>query len=111
MKKTVRRILIGLFIGLLILLLVVSMFNIKSETDKIKFIKNNSHQGDQILILSNLAPELYLYTNTPRPLPIPGFTEIVFKSDMEKIYDFLDSIDRGFVYRRELVRWRHWRIE
>jgi len=37
MKKTVKRILIGLSIGLLILLLVVSMFNIKSETDKIKF--------------------------------------------------------------------------
>ena len=57
--------------------------------DKIKFIKTNSHQGDQILILSNLAPELYLYTNTPRPLPVPGFYEIVLNSDMEKIYDFL----------------------
>ena len=56
---------------------------------KIKFINSNSHQGDQILILSNLAPELYLYTNTPRPLPVPGFTEIVLKSDTEIISDFL----------------------
>jgi len=56
---------------------------------KIKFIKNHSYQGDQILILSNFAPELYLYTNTPRPLPIPSFTEIVLKSDMEMVSDFL----------------------
>ena len=58
--------------------------------DKIKFIKTNSRQGDQILILSNLAPELYLYTNTQRPLPVPVCCgELVLKSDMEKIYNFL----------------------
>jgi hypothetical protein len=56
---------------------------------KTEFIKTNSHQGDQILILSNLAPELYLYTNTPRPLPVPEFVEIVLKSDMEIVTDFL----------------------
>jgi len=58
--------------------------------DKINFIKTNSHQGDQILILSNLAPELYLYTNTPKPLRVPGFGgELVLKSDAEEIFDFL----------------------
>ena len=57
--------------------------------DKIDFIKIHSHKGDEILILSNLAPELYLYTNYPRPLPVPGFTEIVLQSDMEIVSDFL----------------------
>ena len=57
--------------------------------DKIIFIKSNSHQGDQILILSNLAPELYLYINTPRLLPVPGFGELVLKSDTEKVLNFL----------------------
>ena len=57
--------------------------------DKINFIKSNSNQEDQILILSNLAPELYLYTDTPRPLPVPGFAELELKSDIEKILDYL----------------------
>ena len=57
--------------------------------DKIIFIKSNSHQEDQILIISNLAPELYLYTGTPRPLHVPGFGELVLKSDTEKILNFL----------------------
>ncbi len=57
--------------------------------DEIEFIKSNSDRGNQILILSNLAPELYLYTNTPRPLPVPGFGELVLRSDTEKIFSFL----------------------
>ena len=57
---------------------------------KIEFIKSNSDQDDQILILSNLAPLLYLYTNAPNPLPVPGFIELILKSDLELIYNFLE---------------------
>lgn len=57
---------------------------------EIKFIKANTNKGDKVLILSNYAPELYLYINTPRPLPVPGFgNDLVLKSDMDKIMGFL----------------------
>ncbi|MCJ7773294.1 MAG: hypothetical protein MUP22_09205 [Desulfobacterales bacterium] len=58
---------------------------------KIEFIKSNSDQDDQILILSGLAPLLYLYTNTPNPLPVPGFyNNLIFNSDMRIIFNFLE---------------------
>jgi len=58
---------------------------------KIDFITNNSRQGDPVLILSNLAPVLYLYSNNPRPIPVPDFIEIFLQKDMKIITNFLKT--------------------
>jgi hypothetical protein len=68
--------------------------NVKAGTpdtlrNDIVFIRSYTRSGDQTLILSYYAPELYLYTNTIRALPVPGFGELVLVSDANKIIDFL----------------------
>lgn len=62
---------------------------------QVEFIQSTARPGDQILVLSDYAPELYLYTEYPRPLPIAGFGEIIFKKEWEIIHQFLSNPPQG----------------
>jgi hypothetical protein len=65
----------------------------------IELIQSKTHKGDKVLILSDFAPELYLYTNRTRPLVVPGFGELALNDDIKKITGFLASPpDNAFVY-------------
>lgn len=55
----------------------------------VQFIQQTSQQEDVILIFSDYAPELYLYTNHQRPVNIAGFGEIILVQDIQKIDSFL----------------------
>ncbi len=60
-----------------------------------EFIKTTSPLKDTILILSDEATELYLYTFHQRPLDIPGFVEMVAKVDVDKLGQFLLHTPEG----------------
>lgn len=53
------------------------------------FIHLTSSATDNVFILSDFAPELYLYTHHARPVNVPGFGELGLRKDMDKIIAFL----------------------
>lgn len=70
-----------------------------SLQNKIDLINANKKPESQVIIFSHYAPELYLYTKTPRALPIPSFIELVLRSDLDKIIQFIEhSPDNAQVY-------------
>ena len=60
-----------------------------------EFIRETSTPQDTILILSDDATELYLYTGHQRPLDIPGFSELVMKADVNKLNEYLSHPPKG----------------
>ena len=54
-----------------------------------QFIRSTSQSNEPVLILSNYATELSLYTNHIRPVNVPSFSELGLKADVEKINAFL----------------------
>ena len=56
-----------------------------------QFIRSTSQSNEPVLILSNSATELSLYTNHIRPVNVPSFSELVLKADVEKINAFLSN--------------------
>lgn len=58
---------------------------------QIQFINSSSNTNDPVFILSDYAPELSLYTQHDRPLPISGFDELVLQSELKQINDFLSK--------------------
>ncbi len=59
---------------------------------EVEYIKKHVHDQDRVMIFSDYAPELYLYTNIRRALPVPGFGyDLVLKSDMDKVINFLEN--------------------
>jgi len=67
----------------------------QSLTQQAEFIKSTSTLEDTVLLLSDEATELYLYTNHPRPLDIPGFGELVAKADLHQLEQFLRHPPEG----------------
>jgi hypothetical protein len=55
-----------------------------------RFIQATSRAEDRVLIISDYAPELYLYTNHSRPINVAGFGELVLTADLQQIKDFLN---------------------
>jgi len=62
------------------------------ETD---FIRSTSNTSDKVFILSDLAPELSLYTGHARPVNVPGFGELILRKDMDTINAFLSHPPKG----------------
>lgn len=56
-----------------------------------QFIKSTSQEKDPVFILSDFAPELYLYSQHVRPLAISGFSELVLQEEARQIQDFLSN--------------------
>lgn len=62
---------------------------------EVDFIKSTSNITDKIFILSDFAPELYLYSNHARPINIAGFGELILKKDIDKVKSFLAHPPKG----------------
>ena len=58
---------------------------------QIDFIKSTSQESDPVFILSDYAPELYLYSQHARPLAIPGFGELVLQEEVRQVNTFLSN--------------------
>jgi hypothetical protein len=58
---------------------------------QIQFIRSTSHESDPVFILSDYAPELYLYSRHIRPLNVPGFGELALRDDTKQINDYLSN--------------------
>jgi hypothetical protein len=57
--------------------------------EDIKAIQETSTPNDTVFIISDYAPELYLYTQHINPLNIPGFGELILHKDIDTIDNFL----------------------
>ncbi|MCX6008149.1 MAG: hypothetical protein NTZ34_12945, partial [Chloroflexi bacterium] len=58
-------------------------------TQNIDFIRKYFSPGDQVLILGWNQATYYMESGTTNPLDIPGFLELVYKSDYQKLSDYL----------------------
>ena len=58
-------------------------------SEQLQFIDSTSQANDPVFILSDYAPELYLYTRHARPLAIPGFGELVLQEEVRQVKAFL----------------------
>jgi hypothetical protein len=59
--------------------------------EDIKIIEETSTNSDIVFIISDYAPELYLYTQHTNPLDIAGFGEIILRTDVDTINEFLKA--------------------
>jgi len=60
-------------------------------TQAAEFVKDNTGEGEEVLILSNLSGVYYLESGAVCPLQISGTTEIFLVEEYQKIYEFLGS--------------------
>ncbi len=56
---------------------------------EVEFIQSTSKPDDPVFIISDYAPELYLYTLHRPPINVPSFDEIFLYTDVNKMVDFL----------------------
>jgi hypothetical protein len=82
----------------------LSSFFEKSETPltrNVNFIKSNTHEGEEIVILAKAFDGVYYgESHTRSVLDIPSFTEVFFKREADYIVDFLrcNMTNKVFVY-------------
>jgi hypothetical protein len=62
---------------------------------EVQFIQETSDLGEPVFIISDYAPELYLYTQHTRPVGVVGFGEIILVKDVKQITEFLDNPPRN----------------
>jgi hypothetical protein len=60
-------------------------------TEKTAFIKDNTHPGETVLILSYNAGPFHLYAGTRDPLNLPGLAEVYLKSEIDGIARLVES--------------------
>jgi hypothetical protein len=60
-------------------------------TKNVKFIKEHTTPGEEVIILSNHAGIYYAESNTRSPLRVPGFSEMFLRSDVDYILNFLKN--------------------
>jgi hypothetical protein len=60
-----------------------------SHAESVNFMGKYFSHGDQVLILSIDQAAYYMESGTTNPLAIPGFAEIILKSDKQKVVDYL----------------------
>lgn len=60
-------------------------------TQDIDFIRKYFSPGDQVLILGWNQATYYMESGTTNPLDIPGLLELVYKSDYQKLSDYLTN--------------------
>ena len=58
-------------------------------TESVNFIRDYFSPGDEVLILSMNQTAYYMESATANPLAIPGFAELILKSDRQKVVDYL----------------------
>jgi len=95
-------------------------------TRTIDFVKQNTTEGQEVLILSELSSIYYLKSRTTCPVKIPGPTEIYLLEDCRRIINYLEHskgntvlLDTNFqyAYSRELtsriraVLWQQYHME
>jgi len=69
-----------------------------SYTQNISFIREYFSPEDQVLILGWNQATYYMESGTTNPLDIPGFLELVYKSDYQRLSDYLTN---GMVVNEE----------
>jgi hypothetical protein len=62
-----------------------------SYAQNIDFIREYYSPGDQVLILGWNQATYYMESGTTNPLDIPGFLELVYKSDYQRLSDYLTN--------------------
>ncbi|MBI3985219.1 MAG: hypothetical protein HY344_04795 [Candidatus Levybacteria bacterium] len=60
-------------------------------SEDIKFIKNHTKKGEKIFILATFPSVYYEESKTISVLDTPGLMELFLKSDVKKIYNFLET--------------------
>lgn len=63
-------------------------------TENANFIKDNTAEGEEVLILSNLSAIYHLESKTKCPLKIPSPTDLYLVEEYKKIYEYLEDDTR-----------------
>jgi hypothetical protein len=55
------------------------------------FVRNNTTPGEEVLMLSNLSGLYHLASRTTCPVKVPGPTELLLRSDVDQMVEYLSS--------------------